>query len=181
MRAVRFALGLAFAALVHLLGTALWSGFPVVADPLLVAAGLAALAARPERALVAGTVAGWIADALAGGPFGLFGFANGAVAYATAHVAQRVVVDRRRSAAGLLAASAGAQGVLLVVLGVVFRGEGESLAPAELAFRVVTTAVLGLAWLELSRIAVARWRRRSKRSGGLSLPKSLLRSPRDER
>lgn len=181
MQAVRFALGLAFAALVHLVGTALWSDFPVVVDPLLVAAGLAALAARPERALVAGTVAGWIADALAGGPFGLFGFANGVVAYATAHVAQRVVVDRRRSAAGLLAASAAAQGVLLVVLGVVFRGGGESLTPVELALRVGSSAVLGLAWLELARFAAARWRRRNRRSGGLSLPKSLLRSPRDER
>lgn len=179
MQAARFALGLAFAALVHLVGTALWSGFPVMADPLLVAAGLAALAGRPERALLAGTAAGWLADALAGGPFGLFGFADGVVAYALALVAQRVVVDRRRSAAGLLAAAAAAQGVVLVLLGVVFRDGGESPAPAELALRIATTAALGLAWLELSRIASVRWRRRSRRSGGLALPKSLLRSPRD--
>jgi rod shape-determining protein MreD len=174
MTAVRFALGVVLAAFVHLAGTAVWSGFPVVADPFLVAAVVAGLAGRPERALVAGTVAGWAADALAGGPFGLYGFADAAVAYATALAAQRIVVDRPATAAGLFAAAAGAQGGLLMALGLVFRGAGETLAPLELLLRGATTAALGLGWLALARAAASRWRRRGRRpSGGVSTSKAL--------
>lgn len=176
MAAVRFLGGLLLAALVHLAGTALWSGFPVVADPFLVTAVVVALGGRAEPALVAGTLAGWAADALAGGPFGLYGLADGAVAYATALAAQRIVVDRRSSAAGVFAAAAAAQGALLVLLGVVFRGPQETLSPLELLLRVATTAALGLTWMQARRLVAARWRRRgSRKSGGVALPKSLLR------
>lgn len=176
MAAVRFLLGLALAALVQTAGTALWSYFAVIADPFLVATVVVALAGRAERALVAGLLAGWIADALAGGPFGLHGLADSAVGYATALVAQRVVADRRTTAAGLFAAAAAAQGALLVALGVVFRGPQETLTPLELALRVATAVALGLLWMQLARWAAARWRRRgSSKSGSVSLPKSLLR------
>jgi cell shape-determining protein MreD len=176
MAAVRFLAGLALAALLHAGGTALWSGFALIADPFLVAAVAVALSGRAERALVAGTLAGWTADALAGGPFGLYGLADGAVAYATALVAQRLVVDRRSSAAGVFAAAAAAQGALLVALGVVFRGPAETLTPLELVLRVAVAAALGLAWMQTARWTSARWRRRgSPKSGGVTLPKSLLR------
>lgn len=176
MAAIRFLAGLAFAALVHVAGTAIWSGFALVADPFLVAAVVVALGGRAELALVAGTLAGWTGDALTGGPFGLFGLADGAVAYATAIVAQRIVVDRRSSAAGVFAAAAAAQGALLVALGVVFRGSAEILTSLELVLRVASTAALGLAWMQAARWVTARWRRRaSPKSGGVTLPKSLLR------
>ncbi|HEX9798553.1 MAG TPA: rod shape-determining protein MreD [Thermoanaerobaculia bacterium] len=175
MTAISFALGVALAALVQLVGTALWSGFPAVADPFLVAVVIAALAGRPERALVAGTLAGWTADVLSGGPFGLYGFADAAVAYAAALAAQRIVVDRRATAAALLAAAAVAQGALLVALGFVFRGGGEAVAPLTLLARVGSTAALGLAWLALARGVAARWRRRGRSTGGGAPPRSLLR------
>lgn len=174
MAAIRFLLGLALAALVHLLGTALWSGFPLVGDPFLVATVVVALGGRPEAALVAGTLAGWSADALAGGPFGLHGLADAAVGYATALAAQRIVVDRRSSAAGVFAAAAAAQGALLVALGALFRGAGELLGPLELLLRVGTTALLGLGWMQLGRAVAARWRRRGGRPG-LVAPRSSLR------
>jgi len=174
--AVRFLLALALAALVQSAGAALWTYFPVVADPFLIATVVVGLTGRAERALVAGTLAGWCADALAGGPFGLHGLADGAVGYATALVAQRIVVDRRSSAAGIFAAAAAAQGMLLAALGVVFRGPDETLPPLALALRVGAAAALGLAWMQTSRWAAARWRRRrSPKSGGVTLPKSLLR------
>jgi len=174
--AVRFLLGLALAALVQSAGAALWPYFPVVADPFLVAAVVVGLSGRAERALVAGTLAGWCADALAGGPFGLHGLADGAVAYATALAAQRLVVDRRSSAAGVFAAAAAAQGALLAALGIVFRGAHETLPPLALALRVAAAPALGLAWMQASRWAASRWRRRrAPKSGGVTLPKSLLR------
>jgi rod shape-determining protein MreD len=176
MAAIKFLAGLVLAALLQTGGTALWSGFPVVVDPFLVASVVAALTGRAERALVAGTLAGWSADALAGGPFGLYGLADGAVAYATALVAQRIVVDRRSSAAGVFAAAAAAQGALLVALGVAFRGPQETLSPLELVLRVAAAAALGLVWMQLVRSVGSRWRRRrSPKSGGVTLPKSLLR------
>ncbi|MCM2269287.1 MAG: hypothetical protein NDJ75_04245, partial [Thermoanaerobaculia bacterium] len=91
MAAVRFLLALALAALVQTAGTALWSYFAAIADPFLVATVVVALAGRAERALVAGLLAGWIADALAGGPVGLHGLAASAVGSASALVAQRGV------------------------------------------------------------------------------------------
>jgi len=168
MAVVRFVLGLLLAAAVASGGAIVWGRFGAFVDPFLVVAVLAARYGKPERALVAGTVAGWAADALSGGPFGLLGFADAAVAYAGGLAARRLALDRPDSLAGLFAASAAAQGVLLALLGVVFRDFVGLPGAVEILGRVVSTSILGLGWLLVSRIAVRRWTRwRGRPRGGL--------------
>jgi len=172
---LRFVLGLGLATVVALVGGHLVPGFAGYADPFLVVAVLAATAVGPLGALAAGSAAGWVADALGGGPFGLFGFTHGAVGYAVALVAQRIVVDRKSSLAGILAAAGAAQGALLAAVGVLLVGPAGVPSVVELAARVGSTVVLGGAWLFASRTVVGRWRKRRRKSGGIVLPKSLLR------
>ena len=169
MAGVRFFAGLALAVVVQALGTLAWAAFPALVDAPLVVAILASRHGRPERALVAGTLAGWAADALSGGPFGLLGFADAAVAYAAALAAERLVFDRTATLAGLLAAAAAAQGVLLVGLGVIFLDARELPRAEHLLARVATAAALGLAWVGLAALARRRWRgwRAARPRGGL--------------
>jgi rod shape-determining protein MreD len=172
---VRFLAALAAAALLQAAGAMAATDFPRFVDPFLVVTLVVALGRRPLLALAAGTAAGWCADALAGGPFGLLGFADGATGYAAAVAAQRLVVDRRSSRAGLFAAGAAFQGALLALLAVALRPA--SVAPDALALgaRVLTTVLLGLVWTTLAAALGRRWRARRRRpSGGLDLPKSLL-------
>jgi len=171
----RYLAALALAAVVALVGARLVPGFAGFADPFLVVAVLVGTGGRPLVSLFAGSAAGWIADALSGGPFGLLGFTHGTVAYVVALVAQRIVVDRKGSLAGLLAASGAAQGALLAAVGALFVGPAGVPSVLELALRVVSTVALGTAWLLVSRAVVGRWRRRRRKSGNLVLPKSLLR------
>lgn len=170
MPVVRFVLGLLGAAAVAGTGSLLWGRFAAFVDPFLVVAVLVARHGRPERALAAGTAAGWAADALSGGPFGLFGFADAAVAYAGGLAARRLALDRPESLAGLFAASAAAQGVLLAVLGIVFRDFVGLPGAVEILGRVATTSLLGLGWLLVAGSASRRWSRWRKR------PRSGVRS-----
>ncbi len=175
MRILKFLAGLALATLLEAAGTRLLPAFPRWADLFLVLVVTVARAGVPERALFAGVAAGWATDALAGGPFGLFGFADSAVGYLTALVAQRLVVQRRISLAGIFAAAAATQGVLLTLLGWLIVGGRELPHPTDLAIRIATTAAAGVLWSELSLLVTRRLARSRKRpSGALRTPRSLL-------
>jgi len=175
MSVLSYAGALAVATLLHLAGTWIYPGFPRAVDLLLVVTVAAARAGRPERAIVAGSVAGWIADALTGGRFGLFGFADAAVGYLIALVAQRLVVQRKTAIAGVFAAAGAAQGVLLVLLGWAIVGGRELPRPLDLVVRVATSAVAGLAWTQVAALLSRRFRRlRHRPSGGLRIDRSLL-------
>ena len=175
MRFLKFFGGLALAALVHVAATRLEPAWPVFVDLFLVVTVIVARGGRPIEALLAGIAAGWSADALAGGPIGLNGFADSAVGYLAALVAQRLVVHRRSSLAGLFAAAAAAQGAILALLGLLFLAGRELPGPASVALRAATSALAGLLWTQLSNVAIGRWRRRRGRpSGAPDLPKSLL-------
>lgn len=175
MRFVRFAAGLALAALVHLAATRLWPGWPVAVDLFLVVTVIVARAGRPLEALLAGIVAGWTADALAGGPLGINGFADSAVGYLAALAAQRLVVHRKSSLAGVFAAAAAAQGVILALLGLLFLSGRELPGPEIVALRAATSALAGLVWTNLAGAVGRRFRRKRGPPGGApDLPKSLL-------
>jgi rod shape-determining protein MreD len=175
MAVLSFAGALAVAALLHLAGTWLFPGFPRLVDLFLVTTVAAARSGRPERALVAGSVAGWVEDALMGGPFGLFGFTNAAVGYLTALVAQRLVVQRQTAIAGVFAAAGAAQGMLLTLLGWAIVGGREMPHPLDLVLRVATTAAAGLAWTQIGVLVARRFRRlRHRPSGSLRIDRSLL-------
>ncbi|KAB2961789.1 MAG: rod shape-determining protein MreD [Thermoanaerobaculia bacterium] len=173
MAVLRFLLALAAVALLHFLGTGMWARFPLAVDLFLVLAVMVGREGRPLPAMFAGMFAGWAADALSGGPFGLHGLADCAVAFGTALVAQQLVVQRRSSLAAIFAAAAAVQGLLLTLLAWVFLPGQESPSPVWLAVRAGSTALLGLAWTALAgafgRRVSARRRRRA--SGTLNLPR----------
>jgi len=174
MRLVRLLAALALALAVTVAGARAVPGFPAWFDFFLVVTLSVARRGRPGQALGTGVAAGWIADALSGGPFGLHGLADSAVGYATALVAQRLVVERTSSLALVFAAGAAVQGGLLAALGRLVVPGGTAPSPLALGVRIATTAAIGVAWNVIAR----RWstrRRRRRKSGSLQVPKSLLR------
>jgi rod shape-determining protein MreD len=102
VRLVKLLAGIALALAIHLVGTRLFPGFSRWVDVFLVAVVLYALSGKTLSALLVGLGVGLLEDSLANGPLGLFGFADTLVAYGTARLAQRLVIQR-------------ATGVLLVV------------------------------------------------------------------
>jgi rod shape-determining protein MreD len=160
--ALRFAAGLALAAVVHVAATSLLPAYPRFADLFLVATLVAARHRRAERALVAGSFAGWTADVLAATPFGLFGFADAAVGYFTALVARRLVIERNASLIGLFAAAGAAQGLILFVLGMLVAADGAAPGPAAIVVRAASAALIGPAWIGARSGLAQRWRRRRR-------------------
>jgi rod shape-determining protein MreD len=171
MRLVRFALGLAAAALLHFAGARASSFFPLAADLFLVVTVLVARSGRPVEAMFGGLVCGWAADALSGLPFGLHGLADTMVGYGTARIAQQLVVQRRTSLLSIFAAAAAAQSALLAVLIAVFVPGGGLPSLVWLPVKVASTALAGLAWAALAATVARRFaaRRRRRPSGTLTL------------
>jgi rod shape-determining protein MreD len=171
VRLIKFLAALAAAALLHFLGTRLWPGFPRAVDLFLLVAALEARHGRPVAGMFAGLASGLCADALSGGPFGLFGFANTAIGYGTARAAQQLVVQRTTGLAALFAAGSAAQQAILALLALVFRDHVELPDPFWLPIHVASTALLGLAWTSASSALARRFRfwQRS-RSSKLQLP-----------
>lgn len=94
MRLAKLLAGFVLALAVHLVGTRLVPGFSRWMDVFLVAVALFALAGNSLSALLVGLAVGLVEDSLANGPLGLFGFADTLVAYGTARLAQRLVIQR---------------------------------------------------------------------------------------
>lgn len=173
MAVVRFLLALAAVTAAHCLGTWLWNGFPLAVDLFLVLAVMVGRQGHAVPAMFGGMVAGWTADSLSGGPFGLHGLADCVVAFATALAAQQLVVQRRSSLAAIFAAAALAQSLLLILLGYLFRAGTDAPSLLWLVAKVASTAVAGLAWTALAgafgrRLSARRGRRRAD---ALTLPR----------
>lgn len=166
MQIARFLGGLLLAAALQAAGTRLVPGLPQWVDLLLVVTVVAARHGHPEGGLFAGLAAGWAADALSGGPFALFGFANAAVGYAAATAARNLVVARPGSIAALFALASAAQSILVALLALIGLAGPSLPAPLPLLVKVATSALLGLVWLRLRAQVAARFRRRRGRSGG---------------
>lgn len=169
MPVARFAAALAVAALIAVAGARVSPLFPLAVDPFLLVAVVVARSGRPLPAMFGGTAAGWAADALSGGPFGLFGLADGVIAYGTARAAQQLVVQRRSSLAAVFGAAAAAQGAIVALLGLVFTPGRELPSPLWLAIKVATTAALGLAWTGIAAAVGRRLAARRRPSGTLTV------------
>lgn len=171
MRFLRFLGALAAAALMHFLGTRLWPAFPQAVDLFLLVAALEARHGHPATGMLAGLSCGWTMDAIAGGPFGLFGLADTVVGYFTARAAQQLVVQRTSGLTALFAAGAAAQQVILSGLAMLFRDQVELPDPRWLAVKVAATALLGLAWTHAAAALARRFRHwRGSRASKLQMP-----------
>jgi len=163
----RFVAGLLLAATLHFAGTQLVDWFPRAFDLFLLAAVVEGRRGQPVGAMLAGLAAGLATDGVTGGPYGLFGFADTAVAWGVAVAARQLVVQRTTSLAALFAAAAAAQQAIVAGLALVFRPGTELVAPEWLLARVGTTALVGLVWIRaaewvLGRVATRRSRRQKK-------------------
>jgi cell shape-determining protein MreD len=116
MRAAKLLASLAVAVLVHFLGTRLLPSFPQRVDVFLVVVALSALDGLTLPAVVFGLLAGQVQDTLAGGTFGLFGFADTAVAYGMARLAQRLVIQRATGVFAVVSFASLLQQVIVVAL-----------------------------------------------------------------
>jgi rod shape-determining protein MreD len=114
--AVKLILGLAAAVLVHLLGAALFPGFPRLLDVFLVVVTLQALSGNSLTALLVGLAVGLLHDTLSGSLYGLHGFADTIVGYGTARLAQRLVLQRATGVFVVVGVASLLQQVVLVGL-----------------------------------------------------------------
>ncbi|HEX5758399.1 MAG TPA: rod shape-determining protein MreD [Thermoanaerobaculia bacterium] len=154
MRAVRFFAALGVALLVHLVGARLWAGFPGYVDLFLVVVVLHALDGESLPAMFAGLAAGLLHDALSGGLYGLYGFADTLVGYGTARVAQRLVIQRSTGVFGVAAFAAAVQQAVLVLLAFMLHGAPALPPPAAVAIRAALCGAVAMA----SYLLMGHWR-----------------------
>lgn len=174
MRALKLAAALAVAVLVHLAGTRVLATWPERVDVFLVLAALFALEGDSLAALVFGLLAGLVQDSLANGPIGLFGFADTAVSYGVARLAQRLVFQRATGVFTVVSFASLAQQAMVVVLAFLLLPNPALSDPlAMLGMAAIKAAVCGtlgmLIYLAIGRLHVAAESRRRGRHGRLRL------------
>lgn len=144
MRALRFAIALVVVALLQFAGMQVVSWFSLAVDFFLVILVFHALDGETLAGTLGGMVAGWIADALTGGPFGLFGLANTIVGYGVAATAQRLVIQRASSSLLIFSLAAAAQQAMVLGMSLLLLPNPEAPDLRWIVVKVVTTGVLGL-------------------------------------
>ena len=165
-RLLEFVAGLVFASVVHLAGVRWLDGFSSSVDLFLLVALFVALGGRLLPSLFGGLVAGWVADAVTGGLFGLYGFANTLVGYGTAAAAQRLVIQRPTGVFLLFSLAAAVQQLVLVALSMLLLPETSVPGITQLLVKLAVAGTVGALGFVVSR-RTGRWYgkwQRSKRS-----------------
>lgn len=167
MRALSFLVMLTVAAGLHLAGVVLFPGFAHAVDLVLVVVVLFARDGRVTGATVGGSIAGLVADGLAGGPFGLHGFADTLVGYTAARVAQQLVVQRSSGILLVFTLASALQQALLAALAVLLLPAAELPAAPWMIVKAAATGVVGLLVAQAERMIAGRFakRRIDRRSG----------------
>jgi rod shape-determining protein MreD len=174
MRTAKLAAGLAAAVALHFVGTRLLPSLPQRIDLFLVVVVLSALDGQTLSAMFFGLLAGLVQDTLAGGNFGLFGFADTAVAYGMARLAQRLVIQRATGVFAVVSFASLLQQVILAALAFLLLPNPSLPAPLSMleqaAARAAACGVLGMAvWSIAGRMRFALEARRRGRMGRLRL------------
>jgi len=151
MRAGRFAVGLVLAVVVHAAGVRIHPGFAQAVDLFLVLVVLHALDGDSRAGLLGGLAAGSVHDALAGGLFGLYGFADTIIGYGVARLSQRLVIERPSGVLPVAAVAAVVQQAITVGLAMVLLPDPRLPDPVWLAVRAGTSGVLGTLLFALGR------------------------------
>jgi rod shape-determining protein MreD len=170
MPAAKFLLALAAALALQAGAVWLFPDAPRVLDLLLVVTVFQALDTGALGGLLGGLAAGLAHDALAGGHYGLHGFAKTLVGYLTGLAAQRFMVHQPLPVLLAFALGAALHEAILTLLAVLLYARPEIPAPVWLLLKVGTTASLGLAFYVLRGRLLRRqeaWRR--GRTGKLKL------------
>jgi rod shape-determining protein MreD len=149
--ALQFAGALLIAVLAHLVGARFLAEWSSALDLMLIVLVFKALDGNTLGGLVAGLLAGWATDAVAGTPFGLFGVVDTIIGYGAAFAVQRVVIQRAAGAALFFAVAALCQQGLLLGLSLLLLVAPESSAYSWLPIKVAATGILGAALFHLRR------------------------------
>lgn len=161
MRVLRFLLGLGLALLVHFIGLQVLPQFPLAIDLFLIVLVFQALDGEALAGLLAGVVVGLVQDTLGGGVYGLYGVTDTVIGYATAKVAQRVVIQRATGVMLAFTLASAAQQVLLALLALVVFPDPVLPQPLWALLRVAASAAIGLfVWSAIGswRARYASWR-----------------------
>jgi rod shape-determining protein MreD len=156
VRSIRFAAGLALAVLVYAAGVRIAPASVQAVDLFLVVAVLNALDGNAFAGLAGGLAAGLAQDALTGGLFGLYGFADTLIGYATARAAQRLVIERASGVLPVVAVATVVQQAVVVGLAWLLLPDPRFPDPRWLAVRALTCGLLGA----LIYASGGWWRRR---------------------
>ena len=157
MRILEFAAALVGALVVHFAGVRLFDDFSSAVDVFLVVALFNALGGNLVAGLTGGLAAGWLADAVSGGLYGLHGFADTVVGYGGALAAQRLVIQRPTSVFLLFALGAVVQQLILVGLSQILVPGSVEPQPLWLLVKFASAGALGAAGFVVWKRAL-RWR-----------------------
>jgi rod shape-determining protein MreD len=174
VRAAKLIAALVAAVLLHLLGTRLLPSFPQRVDVFLVVVTLYALEGGTLSALLFGLLVGLVQDTLARGAFGLFGFADTAVAYGTARLAQRLIIQRATGVFAVVSFASLLQQAILAVLVFVLLPNPSLADPLgvleQAAAKALACGLLAvMVYIAAGRFQVAVEKRRRGRTGRLRL------------
>jgi rod shape-determining protein MreD len=142
VRVLKFVLGLAAAVVAHAVGVRLVPHWSQAVDLFTVVLTLNALAGNSLGGLAGGVAAGMAQDALTGGMFGLYGFADTIVGYVVARAAQRLVIERAIGVFPVAAAASLVQQAIVVGLTVLLLPERQL---PDLGWVAVCSLVSGVA------------------------------------
>lgn len=170
MRPLELSIGLLAAVVGHLMVVQAFPGSTRLVDLPMVLLVLNGLRGRPVPGMLGGTVIGLVKDVLAASAFGLHGFAGTLLGWASARLAQRLVLQR---AVGVFLLGAGAvllEAVVLLLLSYLVMPDLLLVDPVWLLLRATVTGLLAaLLHGTLGRLREAVEQRRFRRVKKLHL------------
>ncbi len=163
MALLRWLFGLLLATAFHLLGLRLLPGLQAFFDPFLILVVYHSLDREPAFGILGGAATGLAHDALSGGLFGLHGFADTLVAFLSARLQQRFVMQQPLQICLLFALAGAMQQALLSLLQYFFVARPEMPDPLSAVLSMGVTAALGYAVYAMSR-RLRAWFRKNQQT-----------------
>ena len=168
MIVLRIAIALLVALGLHLVGTWIWPGFPLILDPFLVVIVYFGLRLGLVPAQLLGLTGGLILDGISGAPWGLHGFAGTLIGFGVSLAARRVVVGQRGVRILLFAVASAVQLAVLAGLLLLVSSRPQLPPVGWSLLRVLLTAAAGALALAVEERLDLQWRRwQRQRSGRL--------------
>ena len=144
MAALRYLAALGAALLLHLIGARIHPNLPQAIDWFLPVLVLLALSGSSFAGIAGGLAAGLLQDGLTGGLYGLHGFADTVVGYATARLAQRLVIQRAVGVFAIASFASALQQVILIALSLFLLPQASVPEPFWVVVRALSTGLVGM-------------------------------------
>jgi rod shape-determining protein MreD len=158
--------GLSFATFLHVVASSSFPPFVELSDLFLIAAIFHSLGNSPASGMIGGSISGLLRDALSGGLYGLHGFANTLVVFASTRLEQRLVIQHPLQIGSIIMLATGLQMAILTLLQFLLVPDMVAPELSTLFARMVSNGAIGiLAFIGGSQIrkTFERWRERRSR------------------